>query len=49
MPTLTSAIFRSNEALSNGQGRAALVPSENKRQVTLRLDADVLSFFKETG
>ena len=27
----------------------ALVPSENKQQVTLRLDADVLSFFKETG
>jgi uncharacterized protein (DUF4415 family) len=27
----------------------ALVPSENKRQVTLRLDADILSFFKGTG
>jgi uncharacterized protein (DUF4415 family) len=27
----------------------ALVPSENKQQVTLRLDADVLGFFKETG
>ena len=27
----------------------ALVPTENKQQVTLRLDADVLSFFKETG
>ena len=27
----------------------ALVPAENKRQVTLRLDADVLSFFKNTG
>ena len=27
----------------------ALVPSENKQQVTLRLDSDVLSFFKETG
>ncbi len=27
----------------------ALVPSENKKQVTLRLDADVLSFFKRTG
>jgi uncharacterized protein (DUF4415 family) len=27
----------------------ALVPSENKQQVTLRLDADVLSFFKGTG
>lgn len=26
-----------------------LVPSENKQQVTLRLDADVLSFFKGTG
>ena len=27
----------------------ALVPTENKQQVTLRLDADVLSFFKDTG
>ncbi len=27
----------------------ALVPSENKQQVTLRLDADVLAFFKQTG
>ncbi len=27
----------------------ALVPSENKKQVTLRLDVDVLSFFKRTG
>ncbi len=27
----------------------ALVPSGNKQQVTLRLDADVLAFFKETG
>ena len=27
----------------------ALVSSVNKQQVTLRLDADVLSFFKETG
>ena len=27
----------------------ALVPSENKKQVTLRLDADVLGFFKGTG
>ena len=27
----------------------ALIPTENKQQVTLRLDADVLSFFKETG
>jgi uncharacterized protein (DUF4415 family) len=26
-----------------------LVPAENKQQVTLRLDSDVLSFFKETG
>jgi uncharacterized protein (DUF4415 family) len=25
------------------------VPSENKQQITLRLDADVLTFFKETG
>jgi uncharacterized protein (DUF4415 family) len=27
----------------------ALVPTENKKQVTLRLDADVLAFFKKTG
>ena len=27
----------------------ALVPAENKQQVTLRLDADVLDFFRETG
>jgi uncharacterized protein (DUF4415 family) len=26
-----------------------LVPTANKQQITLRLDADVLSFFKETG
>ena len=26
-----------------------LVPEENKQQVTLRLDADVLGFFKSTG
>jgi uncharacterized protein (DUF4415 family) len=24
-------------------------PSENKQQITLRLDADVVSFFKKTG
>ena len=27
----------------------ALVPSENKQQITLRLDSDILSFFKDTG
>ena len=27
----------------------ALISGENKRQVTLRLDADVLNFFKSTG
>ena len=27
----------------------ALVSSENKQQITLRLDVDVLSFFKNTG
>ncbi len=26
-----------------------LVPSENKEQITLRLDADVLAFFRSTG
>ncbi|MEO7728557.1 MAG: BrnA antitoxin family protein [Burkholderiales bacterium] len=28
---------------------SALVPTENKQQITLRLDADVVSFFKKTG
>lgn len=28
---------------------SALIPSENKQQITLRLDADVVSFFKKTG
>ena len=27
----------------------ALVSNQNKQQVTLRLDADVLTFFKQTG
>jgi uncharacterized protein (DUF4415 family) len=27
----------------------ALVPTENKKQVTLRLDADVVEFFRATG
>jgi uncharacterized protein (DUF4415 family) len=27
----------------------ALVPAENKRQITLRIDADVLDFFRTTG
>ena len=27
----------------------ALVSTENKKQVTLRLDSDVLTFFKGTG
>jgi len=26
-----------------------LVPEENKQQITLRLDAEVLAFFKSTG
>jgi uncharacterized protein (DUF4415 family) len=26
-----------------------LVPSENKEQITLRLDSDVLAFFRSTG
>jgi uncharacterized protein (DUF4415 family) len=26
-----------------------LVPAENKRQITLRLDADVIEFFRGTG
>ena len=28
---------------------SALIPGENKQQITLRLDADVVSFFKKTG
>jgi uncharacterized protein (DUF4415 family)/uncharacterized DUF497 family protein len=27
----------------------ALVPTENKKQITLRLDADLLEFFRKTG
>ncbi|MCW5979136.1 MAG: BrnA antitoxin family protein [Bryobacteraceae bacterium] len=27
----------------------SLVPKENKRQITLRIDADVLDFFQKTG
>jgi uncharacterized protein (DUF4415 family) len=27
----------------------ALVPAENKQQITLRLDADVVQFFRKTG
>lgn len=27
----------------------ALIPLENKQQITLRLDADVLAFFRNTG
>jgi uncharacterized protein (DUF4415 family) len=26
-----------------------LVPAENKQQITLRLDADLISFFRSTG
>jgi uncharacterized protein (DUF4415 family) len=26
-----------------------LIPAENKRQITLRLDADVIDFFRSTG
>ena len=28
---------------------SALIPTGNKQQITLRLDADVVSFFKRTG
>ena len=27
----------------------ALIPPENKQQITLRLDSDVIAFFKSTG
>jgi uncharacterized protein (DUF4415 family) len=26
-----------------------LIPAENKQQITLRLDADVIEFFRSTG
>lgn len=29
--------------------RVGLIPEENKRQITLRIDADVLAFFRSTG
>jgi uncharacterized protein (DUF4415 family) len=28
---------------------SALTPSDNKQQITLRLDADILNYFKATG
>jgi uncharacterized protein (DUF4415 family) len=31
------------------QRQGTLIPTENKQQVTLRIDADVLAFFKTTG
>jgi uncharacterized protein (DUF4415 family) len=27
----------------------ALIPSENKQQITLRLDSDIVAFFRSTG
>jgi uncharacterized protein (DUF4415 family) len=39
-----------NQAGTTGWRRVSdLVPSENKEQITLRLDADVLAFFRSTG
>jgi uncharacterized protein (DUF4415 family) len=39
-----------NQAGTTGWRRVTdLVPSENKEQITLRLDADVLAFFRSTG
>lgn len=39
-----------NQAGKTGWRRVSeLVPSENKEQITLRLDADVLAFFRATG
>jgi uncharacterized protein (DUF4415 family) len=39
-----------NQAGTTGWRRVSdLVPAENKEQITLRLDADVLAFFRATG
>lgn len=39
-----------NQAGTTGWRRVSeLVPSDNKEQITLRLDADVLAFFRATG
>jgi uncharacterized protein (DUF4415 family) len=35
--------------IKNWTRPGALVPGENKEQITLRLDADVLKFFRKTG
>jgi len=38
------------EATGGGWRRVSdLVPAENKQQITLRLDADVIRFFRSTG
>jgi len=38
------------EQTSGGWRRVSeLVPAENKQQITLRLDADLISFFRATG
>jgi uncharacterized protein (DUF4415 family) len=39
-----------NQAGTTGWRRVSeLVPADNKAQITLRLDADVLAFFRSTG
>ena len=43
-----SDIPRQTEAVSWTRP-GMMLPSENKQQITLRVDADVLSFFKGTG
>ena len=43
-----SAIGRSGKALKWTRP-GALMPTENKQQITLRLDAEVLAFFRNTG
>jgi uncharacterized protein (DUF4415 family) len=38
------------EAAGGGWRRVSdLIPAENKQQITLRLDADVIAFFRSTG
>jgi len=52
--TAVTALLDDNDIPAQSGARqwtrpGALVPTENKQQVTLRLDADVLGFFKGTG
>ena len=37
------------ERITGWRRVSELIPAENKRQITLRLDADVIEFFRGTG